>query len=59
MSLLGYVTVISGSLTVTDPVQSGFAISQATGIYPIYCVIDSANGLKALYIDLPPEDPAV
>ncbi len=59
MPLLGYVTIVSGNLTVADPVQSGFMIPQTAGIYPIYGVIDSTEGLKALYIDLAPEDPAV
>ena len=59
LALLGYVTIASGNLTVTDPIQNGFTIPQAVGIYPIYGVIDSTEGLKALYIDLTPEDPAI
>lgn len=56
LSLLGYVTISSGNLTVADPVQAGFMVSQASGIYPIYGVIDPTDGLKALYIDLTLED---
>ncbi|KQC15300.1 MAG: hypothetical protein WCY97_02380 [Methanothrix sp.] len=59
LALLGYVTIASGNLTVADPVQTGFTIPQAAGIYPIYGVIDSTEGLKALYIDLAPEDSVV
>jgi hypothetical protein len=59
LALLGYVTIASGNLTVADPVQNGFTIPQAAGIYPIYGVVDPTDGLKALYIDLTPEDPAV
>jgi len=59
LALLGYVTIASGNLTVADPVQNGFTIPQAAGIYPIYGVVDPTDGLKALYIDLSPEDPAV
>lgn len=57
LALLGYVTIVSGNLTVADPVQSGFLIPQEAGIYPIYGVVDPTEGLKALYIDLTPEDP--
>lgn len=56
LSLLGYVTISSGNLTVADPIKAGFTIPQAAGIYPIYGVIDPTVGLKALYIDLTPED---
>jgi len=59
LSLLGYVTISSGNLTVADSIQAGFTIPQAAGIYPIYGVIDPTVGLKALYIDLTPEDPEV
>lgn len=57
LALLGYVTIASGNLTVADPVQGGFTIPQVAGIYPIYGVVDPMEGLKALYIDLTPEDP--
>jgi hypothetical protein len=42
---------------VADPIQNGFTIPQVAGIYPIYGVVDPTEGLKALYIDLTPEDP--
>jgi hypothetical protein len=38
---------------VADPVE---AIPQEAGIYPIYGVIDLMSGLRALYIDLAPEN---
>jgi hypothetical protein len=59
LSLLGYVTIASGNLTVADPVEGGFTIPQVVGTYPIYGIVDPTAGLKALYIDLTPEDPAV
>ena len=59
LSLLGYITITSGNLTVADPIQNGFTIPQVAGIYPIYGVVDPTEGLKALYIDLTPEDPVV
>jgi hypothetical protein len=59
LALLGYVTIASGNLTVADPLQAGFTIPQAAGLYPIYGIVDPTDGLKALYIDLTPEDPAV
>ncbi|HOO53719.1 MAG TPA: hypothetical protein PLM24_07860 [Methanothrix sp.] len=58
LALLGFVTITSGNLTVADPLLDGFTIPQETGIYPIYGVVDSTVGLKALYIDLTPEDSA-
>lgn len=56
---LGYVTVVSGNLTVADPVEGGFTIPLLAGTYPIYGVVDETEGLKALYIDLMPKDDAV
>jgi hypothetical protein len=59
LALLGYVTIVSGNLTLADPAQAGFTIPQAAGIYPIYGIVDPTDGLKALYIDLTPEDPPI
>lgn len=56
LALLGYVTVVSGNLTVADPIEGGFTIPQLAGTYPIYGVVDEKAGIKALYIDLIPED---
>jgi len=59
LALLGYVTVVSGNLTVADPVEGGFTIPLLMGTYPIYGVVDETEGLKALYIDLMPKDETV
>jgi hypothetical protein len=56
LALLGYVSIVSGNLTVADPVEGGFTISQLAGTYPIYGIVDEEEGLKALYIDLAPDD---
>ncbi|MGB3944005.1 MAG: hypothetical protein WBK88_04350 [Methanothrix sp.] len=56
LALLGHVTIISGNLTVADPVEGGFTIPQLAGTYPIYGIVDEKAGLKALYIDLTPDD---